>query len=54
MQLKLGAAIQEPITLELIHTMGALFVDDNNLYTWREHILDLGELWCQTQIQLEQ
>jgi hypothetical protein len=53
-QLKLGAVIQDPITLELIHTMGALFVDDTNLYTRREHILDPGELWCQTQIELEQ
>jgi hypothetical protein len=33
--------------------MGAMFVDDVDLYTWREDILDPGELWCQTQIDLE-
>jgi hypothetical protein len=31
-QLKLGAVIQDPITAALIHTMGALFVDDTDLY----------------------
>ena len=52
-QLKLGAMIQDPISAELIHTMGALFVDDTDLYTWKEHIMDPRELWCQTQIELE-
>jgi hypothetical protein len=52
-QLQLGAMIQDPISEELIHTMGALFVDDTDLYTWREQIMDPGELWCQTQIELE-
>ena len=32
--------IQDPITAEIIHTMGALFVDDTDLYTWRENTLD--------------
>ncbi len=44
-QLKLGAVIQDPITVALIHTMGALFVDDTDIYTWRQHIMDPGELW---------
>jgi hypothetical protein len=44
----------DPITLEMIHAMGALFVDDTNLDTWRDGILDPGELWCQTQIDLTQ
>jgi hypothetical protein len=52
-QLNLGALIQDPITAELIHWMGALFVDDTDLYTWREGILDPGELWCQAQLELE-
>jgi hypothetical protein len=52
-QLQLGAMIQDPISEETIHTMGALFVDDTDLYTWREQIMDPGELWCQTQIELE-
>jgi hypothetical protein len=38
----------------LIHLMGALFVNDTDMYTWREHILDPGELWAQTQIEIEQ
>jgi hypothetical protein len=53
-QLKLGAVIQDPIMVALIQTMGALFVDDTDLYTWRQHIMDPGELWNQTQIELEQ
>jgi hypothetical protein len=52
-QLNLGALIQDPITAEVIHSIGALFVDDTDLYTWREHILDPGELWCQAQVDLE-
>jgi hypothetical protein len=53
-QLKLGAVIQDPITAALIHTMGALFMDDTDLYTWRQHIMEPRELWGQTQIELEQ
>jgi hypothetical protein len=34
--------------------MGALFVNDTNLYTWQENIFDPGELWCQAQLELEQ
>ncbi len=52
-QLNLGALIQDPITAEVIHYMGALFVDDTDLYTWKEDILDPGELWCQAQVDLE-
>ncbi len=46
-QLKLGALLLDPKTLEMIHTMGALFVDDTDLYTWRDGLLDPGKLWCQ-------
>ncbi len=53
-QLKLGALLLDPITLEMIHTMGALFVDDTDLYTWRDKLLDPGELWCQTQVDIHQ
>jgi hypothetical protein len=52
-QLNLGALIQDPITAEVIHSMGALFINDTDLYTWREDILDPGELWCQAQLELE-
>ncbi len=53
-QLNLGALIMDPITAAMIYSMGALFVDDTNLYTWREGLLDPGELWCQAQLELEQ
>ncbi len=52
-QLNLGALIQDPITAEVIHSMGALSVNDTDLYTWRDNILDPGELWCQAQLELE-
>ncbi len=48
-QLNLGSLIRDPITAEMIHSMGALFVDDTDLYTWREYLLDPGDLWCQAQ-----
>jgi hypothetical protein len=53
-QLTLGAIIHNPILDVLIHSMGALFVNNTDMYTWREHILDPGELWAQTQIEIEQ
>jgi hypothetical protein len=53
-QLQLGVLLLDPITLERIHTMGALFVDDTNRYTRRDGFLDPGELRCQTQIDLTQ
>ncbi len=53
-QLNLGALIQDPITAEMIHSMGALFVDDTNLYTRWEYLLDPGDLWCQARLELEQ
>jgi hypothetical protein len=52
-QLNLGALIQDPITAKMFHSMGALFVDDTNLYTWWEYLLDPGDLWCQTQLELK-
>ncbi len=53
-QLNLGALIRDPITAEMIHSMGVLFVNDTDLYTWKESLLDPGELWCQAQLELEQ
>jgi hypothetical protein len=52
-QLNLVAKIKDPILDTLIHSMGALFVNDTNMYMWREEILDPGELWAQTQIKIE-
>ena len=45
--------IQDPITAETIHTMGALFVDNTDLYTWKEDYVDPGEVWTQAQLELE-
>jgi hypothetical protein len=53
-QLELGALLLDSITLEMIHTMGALFVDDTDLYTWRDGLLDPGEPWRQTQVNSHQ
>ncbi len=52
-QLNLGAMVRDPITAKIIHSMGTLFVDNTDLYTWREDILDPGELWYQAQMDLE-
>ncbi len=53
-QLNLGTIMHDPILDILIHSMGALFVNDTDMYTWQENILDPGELWAQTQIEIEQ
>jgi hypothetical protein len=52
-QLNLGSMIKDPITAEVIHTMGAIFVDDTNLYIWLEDTLDPGEVLSQAQLELE-
>ncbi len=51
---KLGALLLDPITLEMIHIMGALFVDDTDLYMWRDRLFETGDLRCQTQVNLHQ
>jgi hypothetical protein len=53
-QLKLRVLLLDPITLKMIHTMGALFVDDIDLYTWRDGRLNPGKLWHQIQVDLHQ
>ena len=53
-QLEFGALVADPITQELIHSMGILFVNDTDLYTWKDGLLDPGELWVQTQLELTQ
>ena len=52
-QLNLGGMVRDPINVKIMHSMGTLFVDDTDLYTGREDILDPGKLWCQAQIDLE-
>jgi hypothetical protein len=53
-QLNLGAIINDPISDVIIHFMGALFVINTDLFMWREYILDPGELWAQSQIEIKQ
>ena len=53
-QLELGALVVDPIMQELIHSMGTLFVDDTDLYTWKDGLLNPGVLWLQTQLELTQ
>ncbi len=52
-QLNLGSMVQDPITADTIHTMGTLFVDNIDLYTWKEGILDPGAVWAQAQLELD-
>ena len=52
-QLERGASIMDHITLKMIHTMGALFVNDTDLYTWRDGVMDITKLWQHTQLDLE-
>ena len=53
-QLEFGALVVDPIMQESIHSMGTLFVDNTNLYTWKDGLLNPGELWLQTQVELTQ
>jgi hypothetical protein len=53
-QLNLGATLADPMSQELIHSMGTLYVDDTDLYTLKEDLSDPGVLWLQTQIELTQ
>jgi hypothetical protein len=36
-QLNLKAIINDPISDVLIYSMGALFINDTDMYTWRKH-----------------
>jgi hypothetical protein len=53
-QLNLGTILNDPVLDALIHSMGALFVNDTNVYMWRDNILDPGELWAKMQIEIKQ
>jgi len=46
--------VVDPIMQVSIHSMGTLFVDDTSLYTWKDGLLNTGELWLQTQLELTQ
>jgi hypothetical protein len=53
-QLRLGADIHNLITDNIIHSMGAMFVDDLDLYTWKDIITDPVELMLQAQREVSQ
>jgi hypothetical protein len=48
-QLDLGTDLHDPITDDMIHSMGAMYVDDLDLYTWKDAITDPFELLLQAQ-----
>ena len=52
-QLGLGGFIADPKSEEEIHSMGALFVDDTDLYTCRENLSEPNLLYSQTQLGLD-
>ena len=53
-QLGLGTDLHDPITNDGIHSMGAMFVDDLDLFTWKEDITDPFELMLQAQQEITQ
>lgn len=48
----MGAQIEDPFTREIIHTIGALFVDETDLYVWKEYLRSGAELWPAAQEEL--
>jgi hypothetical protein len=53
-QLGLGTDLHDPITDERIHSMGAMYVDDLDMYTWKDEITDPFELMLQAQQEVTQ
>ena len=53
-QLGLGGYITNPLSQETIHTMGAVFVDNIDLYTGGDGSVKTTKLWRQTQIDVNQ
>jgi hypothetical protein len=53
-QLDLGTDIHDPITNNIIHSMGAMFVDNFDLFTWKEAITEPIELMLQAQQEVTQ
>ena len=49
-----GAKVIDPITKLPIHTIGVLFVDDTDLYTWDVHLKTGKEVYEQHQRELNQ
>ena len=53
-QLSLGTDLYNPVTDDRIHSMGAMFVDNLDLFTWKEDITDPYELMLQAQKEITQ
>jgi hypothetical protein len=53
-QLGLGTNIHDLITNNFIHSLGTMFVDDLNLYTWKDVITDPVKLMLQAQREVSQ
>jgi hypothetical protein len=53
-QLGLGTNIHDPMTDDIIHSMGAMYVDNLDLYTWKEDITDPAKLMMQAQREVSQ
>jgi hypothetical protein len=53
-QLGLGTDIHDPITDDIIHSIGAMFVNDLDLYTWKDNIADPAKLMMQAQQEVSQ
>ena len=53
-QLGLGTDLHDPITDERIHSMGAMYVVDLDMYTWKDTITDPFELMLQAQQEVTQ
>ena len=53
-KLKHGAHILDPMTKSLIHSVGAMFVDDSDLYCWVESMPSAEDLYetIQTEIKM--
>ena len=44
-----GAAMMDPMTRLLIHSIGCIFVDNTVLYIWKDDLKTGREMWGQTQ-----
>jgi hypothetical protein len=53
-QLDLGTDVHDPITNDRIHSMGTMFVDNLDLFTWKEAITEPIELVLQAQREVTQ
>jgi len=53
-QLGLGTDLHDPITDDRIHSMVTMYVDDSDMYTWKDAITDPFELMLQAQREITQ